>query len=143
MDGILNNYNVMYSPLSLNHPTGDIGQSALIGYVAQVTGSEIFLGPQGMFANSTAAPKLFTLERISNLNIPYLTRAEIFAGIDSEWTTLLSFAETIYSMILIKAGNFFFFPLHVLGFIICTTRYEKSNKKISQHLVWRDERGWQ
>ncbi|KAG0714986.1 Salivary glue protein Sgs-4 [Chionoecetes opilio] len=70
-------------PLHAATLAGDIGQSALVGYVVQVASSDIYLGPQGMFANSTAAPKLFTLERNYNLNIPYLTRAEVYAGIDS------------------------------------------------------------
>lgn len=70
-------------PLHAATLAGDIGQSAIVGYVVQVTNTDIFLGPRGLFANSTAAPKLFTLNRSYNLNIPYLTRAEVFAGIDS------------------------------------------------------------
>ena len=76
----------MHDTLFLNHPTGDIGQSALIGYMAKVLSSEVTLGPPGMFANRTAAPKLFTLERNYKFTIPYLTRAEVFASIDSKWT---------------------------------------------------------
>lgn len=68
-----------------------MGQSALIGYIANIATTDVYVGPRGLFANNTAAPKLFTLERNYDINIPYLTRAEIFAGIDSEWFTLMVF----------------------------------------------------
>lgn len=65
-------------------PTGDIGQSAVIGALATTTNNGKFLGPLGMFGNTTAAPKIFTLAD-NNGGVPsYLTRAEIFAGIDGE-----------------------------------------------------------
>ena len=70
--------------LSLSYFTGDIGQTAVVGYLVKVGSNSLYLGPQGMFANGTAAPKIYTLERNYNLNIPYLTRAEIYGGIDSE-----------------------------------------------------------
>lgn len=70
-------------PLHAATLAGDIGQSAMIGYLAAVASASSYLGPSGMFANSTAAPKVFTLEQNYGLTIPYLTRAEVFAGIDS------------------------------------------------------------
>ncbi|KAK8403997.1 hypothetical protein O3P69_000212 [Scylla paramamosain] len=70
-------------PLYAATLSGDIGQTAVVGYLAKVGSNNFYLGPRGMFANSTAAPKIYTLERNYNLNVPYMTRAEIFAGIDS------------------------------------------------------------
>lgn len=70
------------SPLHVATLAGDIGQSALVASLTS-TLTKVYLGPVGRFANSTAAPKLFTLGDGYNGAIAYLTRAEIFAGIDA------------------------------------------------------------
>ncbi|XP_064111839.1 uncharacterized protein LOC135219208 isoform X1 [Macrobrachium nipponense] len=70
------------NPLYVATLAGDIGQTAL---KASNSPSRVkaFLGPRGKFSNSTAAPKLFTLEEGNDGLIIYLTRSEIFAGIDA------------------------------------------------------------
>ncbi|XP_042239400.1 uncharacterized protein LOC121877623 isoform X3 [Homarus americanus] len=74
--------NKRLNPLYISALAGDIGQSAVIGAMATTTGNEIYLGPNGRFCNLTAAPKLFTLANNYNGITSYLSRAEIFGGID-------------------------------------------------------------
>ncbi|KAK3854662.1 hypothetical protein Pcinc_038873 [Petrolisthes cinctipes] len=71
------------SPIHVATLSGDIGQSAVIGAISSITNNGNFLGPKGMFGNSTAAPKIFTLENNNGGVAAYLTRAEVFAGIDA------------------------------------------------------------
>ncbi|XP_037792857.1 uncharacterized protein LOC119588229 [Penaeus monodon] len=70
-------------PQHVSTLAGDIGQTALVSVTTTTTSNTRYLGPQGMFGNSTAAPKLFTLETSNDGIISYLTRAEVFAGIDA------------------------------------------------------------
>ncbi|XP_066977229.1 uncharacterized protein [Macrobrachium rosenbergii] len=70
------------NPLYVATLAGDIGQTALKASNSPST-IKAFLGPTGKFSNSTAAPKLFTLKDGNDGIIIYLTRSEIFAGIDA------------------------------------------------------------
>ncbi|XP_042885677.1 uncharacterized protein LOC122261912 [Penaeus japonicus] len=70
-------------PQHVSTLAGDIGQSALVSATTTTTSSTRYLGPKGMFGNTTAAPKLFTLETNNDGIVSYLTRAEVFAGIDA------------------------------------------------------------
>ncbi|XP_047491225.1 uncharacterized protein LOC125040619 [Penaeus chinensis] len=70
-------------PQHVSTLAGDIGQSALVSVTTTTTSNTRFIGAPGMFGNSTAAPKLFTLETNSFGIIAYLTRAEVYAGIDA------------------------------------------------------------
>lgn len=56
----------------------------MVGAVVPTSGNRIYLGPSGRFANSTAAPKLFTLKESSDGITSYFSRAELFAGIDGK-----------------------------------------------------------
>ncbi|XP_068217103.1 uncharacterized protein [Palaemon carinicauda] len=70
------------NPLYIATLSGDIGQTALKASDSP-SNLKSFVGPYGKFSNSTAAPKLFTLKDGNDGVVTYLTRAEIFAGIDA------------------------------------------------------------
>lgn len=70
-------------PQHVSTLAGDIGQSALVAVTTTTTSNTRYLGPQGQFGNSTASPKLFTLETNNDGIISYLSRSEVFAGIDA------------------------------------------------------------
>nr|XP_045599375.1 uncharacterized protein LOC123758762 isoform X3 [Procambarus clarkii] len=71
------------NPLYVSTLSGDIGQSAVVAGLAGTTLNQIYLGPNGKFNNLTAAPKLYTLANSYDGITSYLSRAEIFAGIDA------------------------------------------------------------
>ncbi|KAK7069028.1 hypothetical protein SK128_007341, partial [Halocaridina rubra] len=70
------------SPLYAVTLSGDIAQTAVVTALT-TTQNKNYIGPMGRFGNSTAAPKIFTLSTGFDGAVAYLTRAEIFAGIDA------------------------------------------------------------
>ncbi|ROT84529.1 hypothetical protein C7M84_022289 [Penaeus vannamei] len=125
-------------PQHVSTLAGDIGQSALVAVTTTTTSNTRYLGPQGQFGNSTASPKLFTLETNNDGIISYLSRSEVFAGIDALLIQKVLQSSTSSTLKLSQVLRMYYSERGLpdrSDFRACN-RHEASSRSIRSHRSW-------